>query len=285
MIIKFFNGKYFSNLILKKIRKEIFFSNFFLNRRIYLAIILLSNNFSSNLYVKNKIKACLFVKINFVLFKFSASLKFKTLLKIVSIINNNFNINGIIIQLPLIKKINKKKLFKSLNPFKDVDLLNPVNFGVYSFNFSNLLIPSTAKSILFFLHRIKIKMYGAKCIVFGYSNIVGKPMVYELIKAGSTVIIINKNDNDFSYLSKSSDIIITAIGVSNFLSSKLISNGTIVVDVGINEYKCGIASGDVNLFEISDRVSYMTPVPGGIGPLTVAYLISNLIRLSLNKNF
>lgn len=285
MIIKFFNGKYYSTKILLNIRNEIYFYDKFFKQSLCLSILLIGNNFSTNLYVKNKINACNFTNINVFLLKFSNSVKLITLIKIIFILNNDLNITGIIIQFPLISKLNKISLFSSIDHLKDIDLLNPLNFGKYVANYSTLLIPSTAAAIIFFLEKIKINTIGLKSVVFGFSNIVGKPIIFELMRLGITVSIINKVDKDFLYLTNSSDIIISAVGLPNFFSYDFMSKGGIVIDIGINEYDYNMSSGDIDLREIYDTVNFITPVPGGIGPLTVAFLLSNMIKIHVNKKF
>ena len=198
--------------------------------------------------------------------------------------NHDFNINSILIQVPLIHKLNKLVLFNSINFLKDIDLLNTFNFGKYVSDYSNFLIPSTAAAIIFVLKIFKINMHGLKSVVFGFSNIVGKPIVCELIKVGSTVSIINKIDNDFSTLIKNSDLIISAIGKPHFFSFNCIVHGSIIIDIGINECNYSGMSGDFNM-NLSDTVNLVTPVPGGVGPLTVVNLLFNVVKIYVNKNF
>lgn len=285
MITKFFNGRYFSNIILKKISKETFFCNFFFKKKLCLVIILIDNSFSSNLYVKNKIKSCLSTKIKFLIFKFSNNIKIKTLLNINFMLQFSHFVNGILIQLPIIKKLNNINVFNSISVKKDVDLLNPCNFGIYYSCLCNYLLPSIVMSLIYFLNKIKLIKKGLKCVMFGFSNIVGKPILLEFVNNGITVFIINKQDSDFFNIICFSDIIISGIGKRGFLNVNFITNGSLIIDIGINEYKHNIICGDVNLLNIIGKVSYITPSPGGIGPLTVVGLLSNLIKLNINKKF
>lgn len=285
MITKLFNGKYFSKRLLKIINTEILFYNFFYNKKICLSIIFVGNNFSTNLYVKNKIHFCNFSSLENFIIKFSNTIKNNTLEIILNILNNDFFITNIIIQFPLINKINKNKLLKNINIYKDVDLLTPINFGEYFLDYNKSMIPSTSFAILLFLKKININFIGNKIIIFGFSNIVGKPIVLELIKNGSSLTIINKFDKNFLFLTKTFDIIILATGISNFFNYDLIAKGSILIDVGINEYDYNVVSGDINLNLKLNNISYVTPVPGGIGPLTVISLLFNLIKININKNF
>lgn len=285
MITKFFNGKYYFKKLFKNISDEVFFYNFFLSKSLCLSIFIVGNVFSTNLYIKNKIQACYFAGINFLIFKFSYNVKMKTLLIILKIINIDVYVNGIIVQLPLTERLNRPILFNSICINKDIDLLNSFNFGCYFLGYSNIIIPSTVKSVLFLLKKVKINCHGLRCSLFGFSNIVGKPLSLELNSLGMTVIIINKYDSNFNDILKSSDIIISAVGILNFLKVKDISSGALIVDIGINESDYNIAFGDFLMEGSYNFINFITPVPGGIGPLTVYNILTNLIKLVINKNF
>jgi len=285
MITKIFNGKYCFVKLFKKINFEIFFCNFFLSKVLCLSIFIIGNNFSTNLYIKNKIYYCNLSGIKFIIFKFSCNVKISTLLVILKIINLDILVNGIIFQLPIVKKLNKSILFNSISANKDVDLLNSFTFGSYLLGYSNFIIPSTVKSVLFLLKKLEIKCLGLKCAIFGFSNIIGKPLSFELNSLGITIIIISKYDSNFLNTIKSCDIIISAVGITNFLNTSDLSVGSFLVDIGINESNYNIAFGDFLININSNYINFITPVPGGIGPLTVYNILSNLIKISVNKNF
>lgn len=285
MITKFFNGKYYFKNLFKNVCNEMFFYNFFLSKTLCLSIFIVGNVFSTNLYIKNKIQVCYLSDISFLIFKFSNNIKIKTLLIILKIINLDTFINGIIIQLPLSKRLNKPILFNSICIYKDIDLLNSSNFGCYFLGYSNIIIPSTVKSVLFLLKKLKINCFGLRCFLFGFSNIVGKPLSLELNALGMTVTIISKYDLNFNELINSSDIIISAVGILNFLKIENLSSGTLIIDIGINESNYNIAFGDFSMSKSYDFINFITPVPGGIGPLTVYNILNNFIKLVINKNF
>ncbi|HIH2762883.1 MAG TPA: tetrahydrofolate dehydrogenase/cyclohydrolase catalytic domain-containing protein [Candidatus Azoamicus sp.] len=285
MITKFFNGKYYFKNLFKNVCNEIFFYNFFLSKTLCLSIFIVGNGFSTNLYIKNKIQACYLSDINFLIFKFSNNIKIKTLLIILKIINLDAFINGIIIQLPLSSRLNKPILFNSICICKDIDLLNSSNFGCYFLGYSNIIIPSTVKSVLFLFKKLKINCFGLRCFLFGFSNIVGKPLSLELNALGMTVTIVSKYDLNFNEMINSSDIIISAVGILNFLKIENVSSGTLIIDIGINESNYNIAFGDFLMSNSYDFINFITPVPGGIGPLTVYNILNNFIKLVINKNF
>lgn len=286
MITKFFNGKYFSNKVLHKVQNEIFFCSFFLSKKIFLSIFLINNNFSTNLYVKNKLKACIFANIGLLLFKFSKTIKNSTLINLLFLLNFNLDISGIIFQLPLLKKKNYFNVFQKISIFKDVDLMNPFSFGNYIYNYNNnFLTPSTAYSVIFFLKKNKINNKNLICSLFGFSNIVGKPLILELMKFGATVLLFNKLTDDLSYYLKESDIVISAVGIKDFFICDFFSFGSLIFDIGINSLGTNKIYGDVNAKNLISKASFITPVPGGIGPLTVVNLLTNLIKLNFNKNF
>lgn len=285
MITKFFNGKYFFEILFKNVCNEIFFYKYFSYKSLCFSIFIVGNIFSANLYVKNKIYSCYLSSIDFLIFKFSNDVKMKTLLMVLKIIKFDILINGIIIQLPLVSRLNKPVLFNSISVYKDIDLLNSFNFGHYYLNYSKNIIPSTVKSVLFLLKKFKINCIGLRCVVFGFSNIVGKPLSLELNSLGMTVVIVSKNDSHFYDILKSSDIVISAVGILNFLKIENISKGSLVIDIGINESNYDIALGDFCVEFSSNFINLITPVPGGIGPLTVYHILDNFVKINVNKNF
>jgi methylenetetrahydrofolate dehydrogenase (NADP+)/methenyltetrahydrofolate cyclohydrolase len=208
-----------------------------------------------------------------------------TLKKIISILNNDIFINSVLIQFPVLKHLNKLSLLNSIKFVKDVDLLNPFNFGCYMSNYFNIIIPSTAASILFILEKMKIRKCGTKSLIFGFSNIVGKPIVLELMSLGLTISIVSKMDKQYINIVKNSDLIILAVGIANFFSISSVSYGAIVIDIGINESFSDFVIGDSFLDNNEDIASFIVPVPGGVGPLTVSSLLFNFVKLYVNKNF
>jgi len=250
-----------------------------------LAIILVGNDFSSNLYVRNKILLCNKININVFLFKLSKNIKIETLKILINIMNNDFDINGILIQKPIPINLDKLSLFKAIIYEKDVDIMNPINFLRYIGGYSNIVIPCISNSIYFLLENLNINFNKIKVGIFGFSNLIGKPLCYSLASKGSKVCIINLNDNNPVILSKSCDIIIIAIGFPLFLSKKFVSYGSIIIDIGINKSINNTVVGDANLNDLLGYVSWITPVPGGVGPVNVFFLLSNLIKLYLYQKY
>ncbi len=278
MITRIFNGKiYYNQLLLKLKNKNETISKYYKNTPI-LAIFLFGNNFANNLYVKKKITACNHIYLIFFLFKTSSTIKSKTILILISILNLHKNINGIFIQMPIPKSLDKINILNSINYLKDIDVISPLNFGFYMYGLKKLASPSTPRSILYSLKTLNIKTYGLKAAIFGFSNIIGKPLCYELITQGISVSVINRFDKNFLHLVKSSDIIVSAVGIPNFLSYKQIPFGSIVIDVGISKIRKNITSGDINTKNILKKASWLIPTPGGIGPLTVLNLLDNVLK-------
>lgn len=283
MITKIFNGKYFYNKILSDLSKNIN-KNYLLMNFPVLLILLIGNNFSTNSYVKNKIVACEKIYIQYFLFKLSKNVKLQTLIRLILIFNIDKFITGIVIQMPLPFNLNKKQLFESISILKDVDVLNPLNFGNYILGYRNFVAPCVSKSVLFFLNTLNINFKGLHSVILGSSNIVGKPLFFDFLSLGFSCCLVNKYDKKILIKTKTADILVTAIGVPNFFKSDFISFGGIIIDIGINNLDKTCIIGDINMHGMFNKVSWLTPVPGGIGPLTVAALLKNTVILYLYQN-
>ncbi len=283
MITRDFNGNFYYKKELLKLSRKILNNVKIFKKKPYLSVFLFNNSFTDNLYLKKKIIACKKVFIGYIVFKFSNTVKIKTIVNLIKILNNDIYINGMLIQKPIPIKLNKGMLFNFIDKKKDVDLSNLLNFGNYITGYSNKVISCTIKAVLYFLCRLKLNFKGLKALIFGFSNTIGKPLSYELASRGMTIIVINKNDNDFIKLSKCADIIISAVGVPNFLLDKHMSFGSIIIDIGINK-NANKVIGDINTSNIYGKINWITPVPGGIGPLTVLHLLVNILDLYLCQN-
>ena len=279
-------------LVSKKIKKKIKLEINNLKIKPHLGIILIGENKESLIYVNNKIKDCKEVGIKTSLIKLSKNIGEEELLKIVNSLNLSNHINGYILQLPIPKYINEQKIIMAINPKKDVDGFHPENFGKMALEI-NTFLPATACAILYIFKYYKIATKGKKCLVIGRSNIVGKPisilMGNKNNPGNATVTVIHSNSLDIEFYTKNADIIIIAIGVPNFLKSSMIKKNSIIIDVGINQvknnfYKKGyFFVGDADFDEIKAKTSYITPVPGGVGPVTRAMLLKNTL-LAYKKN-
>lgn len=283
MITKIFNGRRFCEKSLldlsNVIEKTCFFKKFPV-----LSIFLIGNNFSTNSYVKSKILACEKTYIEFLLLKFSKNVKIKTLVRLINVFNFDVDVNGILIQMPVPSILNTKVLFESIYVLKDVDVLNPLNFGNYIFGYKSIVAPCTSGSVLHFLKTLNINFKGLHAVIFGSSNIVGKPLFFDFLSLGLSCCLVNKYDRNFIKLTKSADILVTAVGIPNFLTLDSVSFGGVVIDIGINNINTNCIVGDISMRGMLNKISWITPVPGGIGPLTVTGLLKNVFILYLYQN-
>jgi len=246
-----------------------------------LSVILIGNNPASAVYVRNKEKACEKCGIEYKEFKFDESVSEKEILQTIEKINNDDSIHGLIVQVPVPDHISVPKILKNINPKKDVDGFTAYNIGkmVSSPDFEDLP-PATPGGIIRLLEEYKIDVKGMNVVVLGRSNIVGKPIATMLTNRSATVTICHSKTKDISFYTKNADLIIVAIGIPKFLKEDMVSSGVIVIDVGINRLEDGSLCGDVDFENIKDKCSYITPVPGGVGPMTIAQLMINVIRAS-----
>ncbi|WAI11671.1 MAG: bifunctional methylenetetrahydrofolate dehydrogenase/methenyltetrahydrofolate cyclohydrolase FolD [Buchnera aphidicola (Macrosiphum albifrons)] len=242
-----------------------------------LAMILVGTNTPSQIYVDKKKIACKNVGFFSECWNFPKNVNEKEILNLISKLNENKNIDGILIQLPLPQQINPMKILSSINPDKDVDGFHPYNTGSLCQR-SPKLRACTPKGIITMLKYNKIKTHGLHAVMVGASNIVGRPMSLELLLAGCTTTVTHRFTKNLKNHVKNADLLIVAVGKANFLKGHWIKYGSIVIDVGINRLKNGKIVGDVDFENASSRASYITPVPGGVGPMTVATLLQNTLE-------
>ncbi|NIH16507.1 MAG: bifunctional methylenetetrahydrofolate dehydrogenase/methenyltetrahydrofolate cyclohydrolase FolD [Buchnera aphidicola (Periphyllus lyropictus)] len=241
-----------------------------------LAIILIGNNTSSKIYIKNKKIACNKVGFLSKIYKFSEKINKKKIISIIKKLNNNKLIHGILIQLPLPNKITTLEISKKISYKKDVDGFHPLNMGLLCQRNPNIR-SCTPLGIINLLKEYKIKIKGMNALIIGASNIVGRPMMLELLLAGCTTTITHRFTKNLYEYVKKADLIIIAIGKPNFLHGKWIKKGAIIIDVGINRLENGKIVGDVNFKSMYKKASYITPVPGGVGPMTITSLLQNTL--------
>ena len=250
-----------------------------------LAVVQVGNVAASSVYVKAKTKSAKEVGIEIIDHHLEESVTQEDLLNLIKNLNNEKNVSGILVQLPLPNHISEQKILDSIDPIKDADGFHPVNVGklsIASNNDGNLLIPCTPYGCLIMLKELNIDLIGKNAVVVGRSNIVGKPMAQLLIKESCTVTIAHSKTKDLKNVCKNADILVAAVGRAEMIEGDWIKNGAIVIDVGINrieieengEKKTKIV-GDVNYSEASKYASAITPVPGGVGPMTIACLLRN----------
>lgn len=248
-----------------------------------LAVILVGENPASLVYVRNKKKACEYVGIKSLSYELSSGTTEKELLDLIDSLNKNPECNGILVQLPLPKHINEDKVLLSISPEKDVDGFHPFNVGLLSIG-NAVLKACTPAGCIELIKRSGIDISGKKCAVLGRSNIVGKPVSMLLTAENATVTLCHSKTKDIINETKNADIIIAAVGKPKFLKGDMISDGAVIIDVGINRMENGKLCGDVNFDECEKKASFITPVPGGVGPMTIAMLMKNCVLACKSQN-
>ncbi len=242
-----------------------------------LAVILIGNDSASMVYVKKKAEACKEVGIYSVVHEMPENIKEEAILNTIKLMNENSNINGILVQLPLPKHINQTKILETIDPKKDVDGFHPFNMGRLVLGL-NGFVPCTPLGVMKMFEEYKIELQGKDVCVIGASNIVGKPMAALLLNENATVDICHIYTKNLKEHTKRADIVIVGVGKAGLITEDMIKEGAIVVDIGINRLDNGKLVGDVDFEKVSKKCSYITPVPGGVGPMTIAMLMSNTIK-------
>ena len=276
------DGKAFSQVILEKIREEHNQLKEKYGKQAGLAVVIVGNNPASQVYVRNKIKACENVGFYSENIELDENISEKELLQEIDKLNKNDRINGILVQLPLPSHINELKIIDSISPEKDVDGFHVANIGKMVIGDETGFISCTPYGIMQLLEEYKIEIAGKDAVIIGRSNIVGKPMALMLIQKGATVQVCNSRTKDLRKKLNDADIIIVAAGVPKLLKKEDVKEGAVVIDVGINRVD-GKICGDVDYEEVAERASYITPVPGGVGPMTIASLIKNTFKSYKNS--
>ena len=247
-----------------------------------LTVILIGEDPASKIYVKNKQKYAKDIGINSEVIKYSDSVDEKTVLEKISELNKDKKISGILVQLPLPKHINKKKIIDAILPEKDVDGFHPVNVGNLSSGYEGK-VPCTPLGCILLLREVEKDLKGKHAVIIGRSNLNGKPMAQLLLKENCTVTITHSKTKDLKNECKRADIIVAAVGQPKLVKGDWVKKGAIVIDVGINKTANGL-EGDVDFGEVSKVVKAITPVPGGVGPMTIACLLSNTIECFKRAN-
>ena len=258
----------------------------------HLAAIIVGNDGASLTYVSSKVKSCKKIGYNSSLIKLDEKISEQKLINEIDKLNQNRDVDGFIVQLPLPKHINEEKILNQINPSKDVDGFHPSNFGKMALGLETF-IPATPYGIMEIFSRYKISLEGKIVVVLGRSNIVGKPISILMSNKGNpgnaTVILTHSKTNNLVNLTKQADVIISALGIPNFLKSEMIKKNCIVIDVGITRVKNPLKPkgyeivGDVDFDNVIKKSSYITPVPGGVGPMTIAMLLKNTMHAYIRK--
>ena len=247
-----------------------------------LVIIRVGNNISSSIYIKNKRIACQEVGIKLEEYNFDDSVNTNQLKKLITRLNQDNEVHGILIQHPLPKNLNEIEIFNMINPQKDVDGFTFDNIGkLYSTR--NCFVPCTPKGIIRLLKEYQIPLVGKHVVIVGRSMIVGKPLALLFLQENATVTILHSKSINKEKIIESADILVSAVSIPKFITEKMVSKNAIVIDVGIN-YINGKIVGDVDFEKVSKKVKYITPVPKGIGPMTIAMLLENVIKACKENN-
>ena len=244
---------------------------------ITLAVIQVGNNPASTVYVGNKKKACEYVGIRSLAYELDENITEQELLDLIGELNERDDVNGILVQLPLPKHISEKKVIETINPKKDVDGFHPMNVGALSIGDEGF-ISCTPYGIIELLKRSDIDIRGKECVVVGRSNIVGKPISMLLIRENGTVTVTHSATRDLKEVTKRADILVAAIGKPKFINADYVKEGVVVIDVGINRDENNKLCGDVDFESVEPLASAITPVPGGVGPMTIAMLMTNCVE-------
>jgi len=272
------DGKRINKIILDEVRNEVKD----LSIKLKLVVIQVGDNAAGCVYLFQIKKMCSYVGYDFDYLRFDNDVTTDMLLEVIDKLNNDDTVTGIMIQLPLPNHIDKIRVINSISPLKDVDGLTDINKGKL-FNNMDCLSSCTAVGIMELLDRYNIFVKGKSVLIIGRSDIVGKPLSMMMLNNDATVTVSHSNTDNLIKYTKDADIIVTAVGISNFITSDMVNDGVIIVDVGIVKLEDGIC-GDVDYNNLIDKCAYITPVPGGVGPMTIAMLARNILKADKMQN-
>ena len=248
-----------------------------------LAVVIVGDDPASRVYVNNKKKACEAVGFISEEYALPAETTQEELLSLVDTLNNKESINGILVQLPLPKHLDDKAVIEAISPLKDVDAFHAVNVGKIMLGEYDFL-PCTPAGVMEMLCSYEIPVEGRECVVIGRSNIVGKPMSMLLLHENGTVTICHSRTKNLAEVCKRADILVAAVGIPGFVKADMVKDGAVVIDVGMDRDENGKLCGDVDFENVKDKCSYITPVPGGVGPMTIATLMKNTLKACKLQN-
>lgn len=273
------DGKAVSAAIKEQVRDEIARNNI----KAGLAVVIVGNDPASRVYVNNKKKACEFCGIKSFEYALPEETTMEQLLELIDTLNADKNVNGILVQLPLPKQLDEKAVIERISPKKDVDAFHETNVGkIMIGNYS--FLPCTPAGCMELIHSTGVSVAGKECVVIGRSNIVGKPMAMLLLHENGTVTVCHSKTKNLAEVCRRADILVAAVGKPNFVTADMVKEGAVVIDVGINRLENGKICGDVKFDEVSEKASFITPVPGGVGPMTIATLMKNTLTAAKIQN-
>ncbi|MBN2853783.1 MAG: bifunctional methylenetetrahydrofolate dehydrogenase/methenyltetrahydrofolate cyclohydrolase FolD [Clostridia bacterium] len=247
-----------------------------------LAVVLVGENPASQIYVNTKKKMCGRVGINSYEYLLDESVSEQELVDLIVNLNEDDNVDGILVQLPLPKHINENRILDTISPLKDVDGFNPVSVGRLVTG-ADCYLPCTPAGIIELIKLSGVSIKGKNCVVLGRSNIVGKPVSFLLLREHGTVTICHSRTVDIRSIAKNADILVAAIGIPHFVTDDMVKEGAVVIDVGINRMEDGSVTGDVDFDNVKEKAYAITPVPGGVGPMTITMLLRNTIKSALRR--
>ena len=279
MAAKIIDGKAISAKVKEQVRAEIERDKI----KAGLAVVIVGDDPASRVYVNNKKKACELCGIQSFEYALPAETSQKQLLELVDTLNNDRSVNGILVQLPLPRHLDEKAVIERISPLKDVDAFHETNVGKIMIG-NYAFLPCTPAGCMELIHSTGVEVAGKECVVIGRSNIVGKPMAMLLLHENGTVTVCHSKTRDLAEVCRRADILVAAVGRPNFVTADMVKDGAVVIDVGINRLENGKLCGDVKFDEVSEKAGYITPVPGGVGPMTIAMLMKNTLTAARIQN-
>ncbi len=246
-----------------------------------LAVIMVGNDKASEVYVRNKSKACNEIGIEFEEFLLDSDIKQEELIELIKKLNNRKDVHGILLQSPIPEYLNIREAFDTIDYRKDVDGFNPINIGKLAIG-EDAFVSCTPYGVIKMLEEYNIPIEGKRAVIIGRSNIVGKPLIQCLLNKNATVTICHSRTKNIDEITKEADILIAALGKPKFVKENMVKENAVVIDVGINRNEEGKLVGDVDFENVSKKASYITPVPGGVGPMTIAMLMNNVVKATKN---
>ena len=271
------DGKAISAQIREEIAEKVNIYNEKTGKRPGLAVVIVGENPASQVYVRNKKKACEQVGFNSWVYEMPESTTQEELDLLIERLNEDSAVHGILVQLPLPVHLDEEQVILRIKPEKDVDAFHPYNVGRITIGNPKFL-PCTPAGIMELLHRSNIEISGKECVVIGRSNIVGKPMALLLLSENGTVTVCHSKTHDLKEVCRRADVLVVAIGKADFVTADMVKEGAVVIDVGMNRNAEGKLTGDVDFKSVSEVASFITPVPGGVGPMTITMLLQNTLR-------
>lgn len=279
MAAKIIDGKAISAAVKEQVRAEIERDKI----KAGLAVVIVGDDPASRVYVNNKKKACELCGIKSYEYALPEETSQEQLLELIDTLNGDSSVNGILVQLPLPRHLDEKAVIERISPLKDVDAFHETNVGKIMIG-NYAFLPCTPAGCMELIHSTGVEVAGKECVVVGRSNIVGKPMAMLLLHENGTVTVCHSKTRELAEVCRRADILIAAVGRPNFVTADMVKPGAVVIDVGINRLDNGKLCGDVKFDEVSEKAGYITPVPGGVGPMTIAMLMRNTLTAARIQN-